>query len=82
MLRSVLSVFTGVFGMILKVMLIILLCFAAGWCFFSMLAMPFIWDGLIRLAGIAVCVLLVRLLLRIGREDDSQPDDFENRHPQ
>ncbi len=82
MLRSVLSVFTGALGMILKVMLIILLCFVAGWCLFSMLAMPFIWDGLIRLAGIAVCVLLVRLLLRIGREDDSQPDDFENRHPQ
>ncbi len=82
MLRSVLSVFTGVFGMILKVMLIILLCFAAGWCFFSMLAMPFVPGGLIRLAAIAACALLIRFLLRIGREDDGQPDDFENRHPQ
>ena len=30
MFKSILSVFTGAFGMILKVMLIILLCFLAG----------------------------------------------------
>ena len=81
MFRSILSVFTGAFGMILKVMLIILLCFLAGYCLFSMLTMPFVWSGVIRTAGIAVCVFLVRFLIRLGREDD-QIDDFENRHPQ
>ena len=81
MFRSILSVFTGAFGMILKVMLIILLCFLAGYCLFSMLTMPFVWGGVIRTAGIAVCVFLVRFLIRLGREDD-QIDDFENRHPQ
>ena len=82
MFKSILSVFTGAFGMILKVMLIILLCFLAGYCLFSMLTMPFLWSGAIRTAGIAVCVLLIRFLLRLGRDDDDQVDDFENRHPQ
>ena len=74
MLRSILSVFTGAFGMIFRVMLIILLCFIAGYCFFSMLAVPFVWAGLVRLAGIAVCVLLVRFLIRSGRDDDGTDD--------
>ena len=82
MFKSILSVFTGAFGMILRVMLIILLCFLAGYCLFSMLTMPFLWGGAIRTAGIAVCVLLIRFLLRLGRDDDDQVDDFENRHPQ
>jgi len=82
MLKSILSVFTGAFGMILRVMLIILFCFIAGYCLFSMLTMPFIWGGVIRIAGIAACVLLSRFLLRLGRDDDDQVDDFENRHPQ
>ena len=82
MFKSILSVFTGAFGMILKVMLIILLCFLAGYCLFSMLTMPFLWGGAIRTAGIAVCALLIRFLLRLGRDDDDQVDDFENRHPQ
>ncbi len=81
-LKSVLAVFTGAFGMILKVILIILLCFIAGYCLFSMLTMPLVWGGLIRLGGIAACALFIRFLLRLGRDDDDQVDDFENRHPQ
>ena len=56
MFRSILSVFTGAFGMILKVMLVIALCFIAGWCLFSMLTMPVIWGGVIRVCGIAACL--------------------------
>ena len=80
MFRSILSVFTGAFGMILKVMLVIALCFMAGWCLFSMLTMPFIWGGVIRVCGIAVCLFLIRFLIRLGRDDDDSPaeDDF---HP-
>ena len=70
LLKSILAVFTGAFGMILKVMLIIVLCFAAGYCFFSMLTRPFVWGGLIRAAGIAGCLLLIRFLLRLGREKE------------
>ena len=75
MLKSVLSVFTGAFGMILKVILIIALCFIAGYCLFSMITMAFIWGGLIRLACIAACVLAIHFLRRPGREDDSPAED-------
>ena len=75
MLKSVLSVFSGALGMILKVMLVILLVFIAGYCLFSMLTMPFVWGGVIRTAGIAVCAFLIRFLLRLGREEDDGIDD-------
>jgi hypothetical protein len=79
MLKSILSVFTGAFGMILKVMLVILLCFIAGYCLFSMLTLPFVWDGVVRLAGIAACVLLVRFLIRLGRDEDEEDDGLPRR---
>ena len=82
MLKSILSVFTGAFGMIFRVLLIILLCFLGGYCLFSMLTMPFVWGGAIRLAGIAVCGILVRFLILLGRDKDDQDDDFDLRHPQ
>ena len=75
MLKSVLSVFSGALGMILKVMLVILLVFIAGYCLCSMLTMPFVWGGVIRTAGIAVCAFLIRFLLRLGREEDDGIDD-------
>ena len=78
MLKSILKVFSGAFGMILKVILVIVLCFIAGYCLFSMLTMRFIWGGLIRLGIIAVCALLVRFLIHLGREDDTPvEDDFK-----
>ena len=75
MLKSILAVFSGAFGLLFKVMLIITLCFAGGFCFFSMLTVRFVWGGLIRLAAIAGCVGLIRFLLRLGREDDSPAED-------
>ena len=75
MLKSILSVFTGAFGMIFRVIAIIVLCFTAGYCFFSMLEEPFIWSGAVRLAGIAACALVILFLLRLGREKDDTDDD-------
>ena len=69
MLKSILSVFSGALGMILKVMLVILLVFIAGYCLFSMLTMPFVWGGVIRTGIIAVCAFLIRFLLRLIAED-------------
>ena len=79
MLKSILSVFSGALGMILKVMLVILLVFAAGYCFFSMLTRPFVWAGLIRAVGIAGCLLLIRFLLRLGREKEEYDDGLPRR---
>ena len=80
MFRSILAVFTGAFGMILKVILVIALCFIAGYCLFSMLTMPFVWGGVVRIGGIAVCIFLIRFLIRLGRDDDDGPveDDFRS----
>ena len=79
MLKSILSVFAGAFGMILKVMLVIVFCFVAGYCLFSMLTMPFVWGGVIRTAGIAVCIFLIRFLIRLGREEDEEDDGLPRR---
>ena len=75
MLKSILSVFTGAFGLCLMVILVITLCFIAGYCLFSMTTMAVGWCGLIRLAGIAACILVILFLLRLGREDDSPAED-------
>ena len=79
MLKSILAVFAGAFGMILKVILVITLCFIAGYCLFSMLTMPFVWGGVIRTAGIAACILAIRFLIRLGREEDEEDDDLPRR---
>ena len=79
MLKSILAVFAGAFGMILKVILVITLCFIAGYCLFSMLTMPFVWGGVIRTAGIAACILAIRFLIRLGREEDEEDDGLPRR---
>ena len=79
MLKSILAVFAGAFGMILKVILVITLCFIAGYCLFSMLTMPFVWSGVIRTAGIAACVLAIRFLIRLGRDEDEEDDGLPRR---
>ena len=79
MLKSILAVFAGAFGMILKVILVITLCFIAGYGLFSMLTMPFVWGGVIRTAGIAGCIFLIRFLIRLGREEDEEDDGLPRR---
>ena len=61
--------------MILKVILVIFLCFIAGNYLSSMLAIRFVWDGLVRLGSIAVCFLFVRFLLRRGKEKNTPVED-------
>ena len=67
--------------MILKVILVIFLCFIAGNYLSSMLAIRFVWDGLVHLGGlvrlgsIAVCFLFVRFLLRRGKEKNTPVED-------
>ena len=79
MLKSIIAVFAGAFGMILKVILVITFCFIAGYCLFSMLTMPFVWGGVIRTAGIAACVLAIRFLIRLGRDEDEEDDGLPRR---
>ena len=79
-IKSMLKVFSGVFGMIFRYILIIGLCWLAAWFFGYILTMPFLWGGAIRLIGIAVIVLVIRFLIRLGRDDDEGPaeDDFRS----
>ena len=79
-IKSMLKVFSGVFGMIFRYILIIGLCWLAAWFFGYILTMPFLWGGAIRLVGIAVIVLVIRFLIRLGRDDDDGPaeDDFRS----
>ena len=80
MLKSILKVFSGAFGMIIRVMVIIGLCFLGGYCLFSMLARPFFWGGLIRLGGLLACGLAVFGILRLSRDpDDGRPSDDDFR---
>ena len=79
-LKSVLKIFSGIFGMIFRYIVIVGLCWLAAWFFGYILTMPFLWGGLIRLAGIGVCVLLVRFLIRLGRDKGDGPteEDFRS----
>ena len=49
--KSILSVFRGAAGLILKVMLVLVLIFAAGYCLITMFMESFLWGGALR-AGI------------------------------
>ena len=69
MLKAILSVFGGTFGMILKVLLVLGLIGIMGYCLITMMMEPFLWGGVIRLGAIAVAVLIFRWLIR-PREDD------------
>ena len=80
MLKSILGVFAGVFGLILRVMAIIALFSLGLLCLFTMLTIPFVWGGLLRLAGLAACAALIYGILRLSRDPDDSPpdDDFRN----
>ena len=77
-IKSALKVFTGIFGQIFRVFLIIIFIGLGAWCIGYLLTMPFLWGGLLRLGGAAVCALIVRFLILLGREKDDVPpeDDF------
>ncbi len=69
MLKSIMSVFNGIFGMILKVLLAILIVFGAGYCLITFFMVPFIWSGVIRLAVIAAGIYVFKLLIRPPKDD-------------
>ena len=69
MFKSIFSVFNGILGMILKVLLAILIVFGAGYCLISFFMVPFICGGLIRLAIIAAGVYVFKLLIRPPKDE-------------
>lgn len=78
MIKEIMSVVGGAFGMIFKFIMIIALSLGGVYCFGTMFMFPFIWEGLMRLGISAACVLGIIGLLRIGREKDEEvtEDDF------
>ena len=78
MFKDILKVLGGTIGMIFKFIFIIGFAFGAFYCVFTMFMLPFIWEGLKRLAIAGACVLGIIGLLHIGREKDEEvtEDDF------
>ena len=78
MIKDILAVLGGTIGLILRFVLILVLSMVGVYCLGTVFFYPFFWEGLLRLAGTAGCVLGVILLIRIGREKDDGPvgDDF------
>ena len=78
MIKDILAVLGGTIGLILRFVLILVLSMVGVYCLGTVFFYPFFWEGLLRLAGTAACVLGVILLIRIGREKDDGPveDDF------
>ena len=64
MLKSILSVFGGAFGMIMKVILAIGLVVLIVYCLITVFTEPFLWGGAVRAAVIIGSVWLFKLLIR------------------
>ena len=70
MFREIFKVTGSALWLIVRFILIIGLSVAALYCFGTMFFFRFLWGGLLRLGICAVCVLIVILIVRAGREDD------------
>ena len=73
--KAILSVFAGTIGLIIRYMLILGLCVGLVWCVFSVFVHPFLWEGVWYLLGAIVILLLIRFLIRLGRDKDEPPED-------
>ena len=73
--KAILAVFAGAFGLIIRYMLILFLCVGLVWCVFSVFVHPFLWEGIWYLLGAVACLLLIRFLIRLGRDKDEPPED-------
>ena len=73
--KAILAVFAGTFGMIIRYILILGLCFGLVMCVFSVFCLPFLWEGIWYLLGALVILLLLRFLIRLGRDKDEPPED-------
>lgn len=79
MMKSILSLFGSLGGMIVKVMLAIASVVLTAWCAFTALTVqPFLWQGALRLAGaVAGAALFVSLVKERGNKEDEAPDRDE-----
>ena len=69
MLKSILSVFSGAFGMILKVMLAIGIVIGSIYCLITLFTETALAGRLIRIAAIIGAVFLFRWLIRPSRDE-------------
>ena len=69
MLKSILAVFGGAFGMILKVLLAIMLVIVTVYCLITVFTEKFIWGGLMRVAAATGSVLLFKFLIRPPKDE-------------
>ena len=69
MLKSILSVFGGTFGMILKVLLAIALVIVIVYCLITLMTEKIWPGGLIRLAAIIGSILLFRCLIHPPKDE-------------
>ncbi len=69
MLKSILAVFGGAFGMIMKVILAIGLVVLIVYCLITLFTEPFLWGGAVRAVAIAGSVCLFRLLIRPPKDE-------------
>ena len=69
MLKSILAVFGGAFGMIMKVILAIGLVVLIVYCLITLFTEPFLWGGTVRAVAITGSVCLFRLLIRPPKDE-------------
>ena len=79
MLKSILSLFGSLGGMILRVMLAIASVILTGFLGISAFSVPFRWGGLMRLAGAVAAAALFVALVRERRNDEDAPVREEDR---
>ncbi|MBQ6177050.1 MAG: hypothetical protein IJK29_11715 [Bacteroidales bacterium] len=74
MLKSILSLFGSLGGMILKVMLTIASVIMTGFCAFTAFSVPFRWGGALRILGAVASAALFAYLVRERRDRDAEED--------
>ena len=52
MLKSMLAMFGSLGALIIRFMLALGLVFLFGYCVFTIVSVPFLWDGVLRVVGI------------------------------
>ncbi|MCR5297039.1 MAG: hypothetical protein K6E17_06485 [Clostridiales bacterium] len=70
MLKSILSVFGGALGLILKFVLVIALFGVIGYCLVTLMMEPLLWGGLIRIGVIILAAAAFWWLVRHRPKDD------------
>lgn len=79
MLKSILTMFGSLGLLILRFMLAIGLVFLFGYCIFTMMKMPFLWGGLLRLAGALLSAAAFTWLVGAFRRPDEDGGGADER---